>query len=343
MIPARRLIESVLVGARDFLERALRPVPDHRWAERPSDAYSPIGWHAGHVAAIQARFLLGDARHAFFDPFQTPKEKRADLPPPREVRRFLAETLERVCSLREPPRHPGLPADFLPRHVAQHELHHAEHIQVIAALLDGRLHRMPPPLLLPAAQLPGGAPGADASRLPVIEHPGGSALIGSADASEAADNEGPRHQRSLEPFWIDRAPVTAAAFRAFVAATGFREGPDRLDEQNPQAPVTCVSWFDADAYARWRGARLPTEEEYEAAAPEPAGVWEWTSSWFAPYPGFRPFPYDGYSTPWFGESHRVLRGASWATAPRLRRRTMRNWYEPGFRQIPSGFRCAGRR
>ncbi len=77
------------------------------------------------------------------------------------------------------------------------------------------------------------------------------------------------------------------------------------------------------------------------AAPEPMGVWEWTSSWFEPYPRFRPYPYDGYSTPWFGQTHRVLRGASWATAARLRRRTMRNWYEPGFREIPTGFRCAG--
>jgi formylglycine-generating enzyme required for sulfatase activity len=71
------------------------------------------------------------------------------------------------------------------------------------------------------------------------------------------------------------------------------------------------------------------------------GVWEWTSSWFEPYPGFRPYPYAGYSTPWFNGTHRVLRGASWATAQRLCRPTFRNWYEPGFREIPAGFRCAG--
>ncbi len=327
MIPARRLVESELIAARQFLERALLLLPEARWSERPGQVYSPVGWHAGHVAAIQARFLLGDERHAFFDPFQTPKDQRTDQPPPREVRRFLADVLERVCALRAPPRLPGLPPEFLLRHVAQHELHHAEHIQVIAALLEDRLHRMPLPLPLRAARR--------------LEFPGRTVPIGSADSPQAADNESPRHQVALLPFWMDSAPVTAREFRAFVAATGYRGGPDKLDEQHPEAPVTCVSWFDADAYARFCGARLPTEEEYESAAPHSAGVWEWTSSWFEPYPGFRPYPYDGYSTPWFGRTHRVLRGASWATAQRLRRRTMRNWYEPGFREIPSGFRCAG--
>ena len=71
-------------------------------------------------------------------------------------------------------------------------------------------------------------------------------------------------------------------------------------------------------------------------------MWEWTSSWFAPYPGFRPYPYERYSQPWFG-THRVLRGGSWATSKDLARPSFRNWYLPEFREFPSGFRCAGRR
>ena len=133
--------------------------------------------------------------------------------------------------------------------------------------------------------------------------------------------------------------MTAAQFAEFVLATG-RGAPLRFKEQPPEAPVTCVSWDDADAYARWRGARLPAEHELEAARLPPAGVWEWTSSWFAPYPGFLPYPYDGYSKPWF-DTHRVLRGGSWATSPDLLRPSLRNWYVPGFRELPSGFRCAG--
>jgi len=162
----------------------------------------------------------------------------------------------------------------------------------------------------------------------------------------------------LKAFWIDRAPVTTAEFGEFIAARGYdspqhwsRDGwewarkyavraPPGFDEQPPDAPVTCVSWFEADAFAHWRGARLPTEFELEAARQPSAGVWEWTASWFAPYLGFLAYPYEGYSRPWF-HTHRVLRGGSWATPPGLQRPSLRNWYEPGFRDFPSGFRCAG--
>ena len=166
--------------------------------------------------------------------------------------------------------------------------------------------------------------------------------VGSADAARAYDNERPRHEIELRPYWLDPSPVTAGQFVQFVRAIGNDPGikPLGLEEQDPDAPVTCLSWFDCSAYARWRGARLPTEHELEAAALPPSGVWEWTDSWFMPYPGFRPYPYEAYSTPWFG-THRVLRGGSWATSPDLVRPSLRNWYEPSFREIPSGFRCAG--
>jgi iron(II)-dependent oxidoreductase len=69
-------------------------------------------------------------------------------------------------------------------------------------------------------------------------------------------------------------------------------------------------------------------------------VWEWTSSDFLPYPGFRPFPYSEYSEPFFGGDFKVLRGGSWATRPRVARNTFRNWDSRLKRQIFSGFRCA---
>jgi iron(II)-dependent oxidoreductase len=68
-------------------------------------------------------------------------------------------------------------------------------------------------------------------------------------------------------------------------------------------------------------------------------VWEWTTSWFAPYTGFRAFPYRGYSEAYFDQRHRVLRGGSWATRPWALRGTLRNWYYPQVRQIFAGFRC----
>src|SRR5262249_51011269 len=123
-------------------------------------------------------------------------------------------------------------------------------------------------------------------------------------------------------------------------------------------PVQHVSWFEADAFARWAGRRLPTEHEWEAAAiggeptratlgwqrlgPAPAGshpdgasragvlqllgdVWEWTSSPFAGYPGFRAFPYEEYSQDFFTGEYRVLRGGCWAPDPLAARTTFPNW------------------
>jgi iron(II)-dependent oxidoreductase len=70
------------------------------------------------------------------------------------------------------------------------------------------------------------------------------------------------------------------------------------------------------------------------------GVWEWTSSAFGAYPGFRAFPYREYSEPFFGDTFRVLRGGSWATRARVATPTFRNWDYPQRRQIFSGFRIA---
>jgi gamma-glutamyl hercynylcysteine S-oxide synthase len=350
--PAAQLLE-----ARAFLLKALARLPPERWAERPSAAYSPVGWHLGHVGAMQARWLLpgepvAERFGGFFDPTQTAKAARADLPAAEELRAWIAEVLERVrerLRTRSAPAIDGLPADFLVRHLAQHELQHAEHVQVITALLGGRLQRG---ALLAEVREP--------ARLEFFA--GAAASIGSEDAAEAYDNERPAHRVRLEPFWIDAAPITVREFGAFVEAGGYREArfwtpegwswrsqngidmPLGWPDAPPDHPVSCLSWFEADAYARWRGARLPTEQEWEAARraglPGCGQVWEWTSSWFQPYEGFRAYPYDEYSTSWFG-THKVLRGGSWATHPRLRRPSFRNWYEPGFREIPAGVRCAG--
>jgi formylglycine-generating enzyme required for sulfatase activity len=322
-----------LLSARRFLLAALEEVPEERWAEQPSPAYSPIGWHLGHVASVQARWLLPGQEPRYgelFDPALTAKPGRKELPPPAELRAWLLEVFDRVCAGLEEGRVPailGLPETFLVQHIAQHELQHAEHIQVIAALFEKRLHRMPAPLKLRRADR--------------IEIPGGRVQVGCADAARAYDNERPRHEIELRPYWLDAAPVTAGEFARFARSKkGAGVAPLRLDDQDPDAPVTCVSWHDSHAYASWRGARLPTEHELEAASVPPSGVWEWTASWFNPYPGFRPYPYQAYSVPWFG-THRVLRGGSWATSPDLVRPSLRNWYDPALREIPSGFRCAG--
>ena len=137
---------------------------------------------------------------------------------------------------------------------------------------------------------------------------------------------------------------------------------DRVEPLARELPVMHVSAFEADAYARWRGARLPTEAEWEHAAalfepergeldqlgfgPGPAGpfvgdCWEWTASEFEGYPGFEAYPYREYSEVFFGAGlpgaarRRVGDPHRGSRAP-----SFRNWDHPQRRQIFAGFRCA---
>ena len=115
--------------------------------------------------------------------------------------------------------------------------------------------------------------------------------------------------------------------------------------RDPDAPVVHVSWFEADAFARAHGARLPTEIEWEKAATsgqlEDTGqVWEWTASAFTGYPGFVAHPHREYSEVFFGDRYRVLRGGSCATHPRVRSPHFRNWDLPERRQLFAGVRIA---
>jgi EgtB-related family protein len=106
-----------------------------------------------------------------------------------------------------------------------------------------------------------------------------------------------------------------------------------------------LSWYEADAWCRWAGRRLPTEAEWEAAAvSDPrfawGEVWEWTASAFAPFVGFAAHPYRDYSRPWF-DGRPVLRGASRATSLRMTHPRYRNYFTAERNDIYAGFRsCA---
>ena len=196
-----------------------------------------------------------------------------------------------------------------------------------------------------------------------VRFAGGEFVQGTRHASFVFDNERGAHAVAVAPFSIASRTITQGEFAAFVEASGRapprywkREGSSwrvrRFDRWGPidsAAPMVHVSLEEAATYCAWAGRRLPTESEWEFAARHDAagglegmigGVWEWTSSPFAPYPGFTPDPYREYSEPWF-HTHYVLRGGSFATSPRIAYARYRNFYLPGRADMFAGFRtCA---
>jgi len=203
----------------------------------------------------------------------------------------------------------------------------------------------------------------------VCKPPAGRWTLGSAAGDGFVfDNELGAHPVALQAFEIDAAPVSWARYLPFVEAGGYQDARwwspegwqwvqgaaqlrfDRWQPLNLQDPAVRLSAYEADAWCRWAGRRLPSEAEWECAAmttPSSAQpsfqwgrVWEWTASAFEPFPGFEPHPYRDYSAPWFG-TRRVLRGASAATSPRMAHPKYRNFFTPERNDIFAGFRsCA---
>ncbi len=358
----------------------------------------------------------------FFTPTDNPKPQRANLPPREKILFYLDTVRERVFSsvaqLDLSVDHLWLYRGKIFNMLLQHEEQHNETMLLILHLLAAE-QRSPHSDALPQEE----SKTPSRVRDDLVLVPGGPFLMGSNDDTTTLDNERPQHAVEVETFLIDRYPVTNGEFLQFILAEGYnnpawwtadgwqwrkqnnieyplywrkRAGREwtevGLARPRPLAlehPVMCVSWYEADAYARFVGKRLPTEAEWEKAAswdaqrhkkllypwgeeqpearrcnfsdsnrgttavgrhPEGCGpygcfdmlgnVWEWTSTWFHPYPGFIAYPYEGYSMPYFDQQHRVLKGGSWATRCHVLRPTFRNWYNPWVREVFAGFRCA---
>jgi ergothioneine biosynthesis protein EgtB len=232
-----------------------------------------------------------------------------------------------------------------------------------------------------------------------IEHPGGLVEVGHQGVGFAYDNEGPRHSQYLRPFALASRLVTNGEWLEFMADGGYERHDHWLSEGwftvqedgweaplywsrdgadwsvytlagrhtvDPNEPVCHVSYFEADAFARWAGARLPTEAEWESVAasrpiegrfldleaihPAPPGegqtqlfgdVWEWTASPYTPYPGF--VPVEGAVGEYNGKfmvNQQVLRGGACVTPPGHVRPTYRNFFPASSRWAFSGLRLA---
>jgi gamma-glutamyl hercynylcysteine S-oxide synthase len=310
----------------------------------------------------------------WWDDAQVPQDQRAtlSLPSLEQTRSYLMESLETTLELLEKASDTD-PALYFFRLALCHEDMRGESLIELAQSLGCPLDialpgamALRPPLLVPAARwMLGSAP-----------EPGFS-----------FDNERPAHAVDVPEFEIDAQPVSWAQYVEFVDDGGYDRaelwlpgGWEWLQSQSagqgarapryveqigvasgavmqtrfgsPRRmlggqPVMHVSWWEADAWCRWAGRRLPAEVEWELAAHTAAcrgfrwgSVWEWTGSTARPYPGFAPDPWRSYSQPCFG-SHKVLRGASFATRERMKQARFRNFQRPQSDQLFAGFRsCA---
>jgi gamma-glutamyl hercynylcysteine S-oxide synthase len=330
-----------------------------------SPIMSPLAWDLAHIAAYEdlwlahrhggLELLRGDLAR-LYDAFETPRAIRGEIEAldANETRAYMRAVRERSCDALASR---GLGDGVICEMVLRHELQHAETMRQTLAIAG----------LLPAGE-PALAPMSAAEGW--LEIPAGRFHMGAPAEGFAYDNERPRQAIELGAFAIARRPVSNASWMHFSEGGGYERREWWSDEgwawkeefditHHPavaagprQAPVCHVSWFEADAFSRAHGARVPTEAEWERAATwtqrdgDTAGlahvgeVWEWTASHFLAYPGFRAYPYREYSEVFFGTGYRVLRGGSWATHPRVAGTSFRNWDLPQRRQIFAGLRLA---
>jgi iron(II)-dependent oxidoreductase len=365
--PTRQSIAELLAEARARTIALIHPVGDELLNRVYSELLSPLAWDLGHIANFEELWLvqtvggrkpLHGELGQYYDAIENPRRERGELPilHDAELRAYMSEVRERTLAVLDEvdigpdAEDPLLREGFVYEMLVAHELQHQETMMQLIQMLDAPYR--------PAEANPdafGPAPvERDAGTIQVAV---GACEIGAPERGFAYDNERPRHTVEVPAFEIDRTPVTNAAYLEYMGETGAeppmyweRDGDAWVRTAmglrlpvDPARPVVHVSWDEADAFARWAGKRLPTEFEWEAARPRLDGVggaWEWTSSDFVGYPGFAAFPYKEYSEEFFGDGHKVLRGASWTTHPHVARPSFRNWDLPQRRQIFAGIRLA---
>ncbi|WP_435600836.1 ergothioneine biosynthesis protein EgtB [Streptomyces sp. C10-9-1] len=299
----RRRALDALTAARTRTAVLTDCVEDGELTAQHSPLMSPLVWDLAHIGNQEEQWLLRtvggrDALRpeidSVYDAFEHPRATRPSLPllAPAEARRYAGDVRGRVLDVLERTALEGSPltdAAFAFGMVAQHEQQHDETMLITHQLRRG-------PVALTAPEPPVHPPEALPAEVLV---PGGPFTMGTSTEPWALDNERPAHRREVDAFWMDTTPVTCGAFRQFIDDGGYaerrwwapagweqirthgieaplfwrREGAAWLrrrfgvsEEVPADEPVLHVSWYEADAYARWAGRRLPTEAEWEKAA-----------------------------------------------------------------------------
>lgn len=295
---ATRIVEA-LREARRRTFALIASVSDDDLERVHSSLMSPLVWDLAHIAAYEdlwlvhrygERPLLREDLAAMYDAFETPRAVRGDLPllGPAEAREYLEEVRSRTLEVID---ERGVGDGLLHEMVLRHEHQHDETMvqTLMLARLDG--YELAGRRPIPDSRQPA------ATGLDTIEIPAGECTIGAGSEGFAYDNERPRHRTDVRGCLIGRTPVTNASYLTFVEGGGYerrewwsdegwawktqhdisRPGAwtadldaewrlGGLEPLHPDRPVVHVSWFEADAFARAHGARLPTEVEWEKAA-----------------------------------------------------------------------------
>jgi iron(II)-dependent oxidoreductase len=295
---------GLLPEARERTLRLVEPVREADMDRVHDPLMSPLVWDLGHIAAYEDLWVCQRAGGLpavrpeladVYDAAETPRPTRGDVPYLRlddahgymeTVRERTLRVLE-VCDL-SPESDDLNRSGMVWELVLQHEHQHSETMLQTLALAEPGVYS---PRRRTATAPPPGNVGSEAVRVE-----GGAVPLGAGPDGFAYDNERPRHVAEVATFEIDRLPVTNAAYREFVDAGGYERREcwssagwewrssagaarplywtaggeersfDRVEPIDDELPVMHVSWYEADAYARWRGRRLPTEAEWETAA-----------------------------------------------------------------------------
>jgi iron(II)-dependent oxidoreductase len=302
----RRRLAGELEEARARTLLLVSPLGDEELHTQHDPLMSPVIWDLGHIAHFEELWLTRNLdgpiefveMPGLYNPFEHPRSTRGALPLPalehcREVMSGIrARVLARLETADLEAEHPLLAEGYVYRMVLQHEYQHDETILQTLQLKLGTPYRPAVRVELPPAN-------AAAPKGGMVRFPGGAVEIGTDDRSESYDNERPRHAVKLRPFFIDVNPVSNGEYLAFIEAGGYTDPEhwseagrrwleksgaaapeywferggrwmtrtmDRVGPVDPDHPVCHVCWYEAEAYARWAGKRLPTELEWEAAA-----------------------------------------------------------------------------